>query len=380
MNYIKNLMTVLAVIMLPTVFAACGDDDDPIKPDPVAPTVNIQIGESTENSVSFSITGEHVTALYYLVTESTADIPTMEQLRSEGTKVENVSATTSVDVTVDGLKEDTRYQLSLIADGEEGTFALKSQTVSTSSYGGTVYAEATGEKYGNSNYDVTLKDAAGNSLSLDMYCNGYKYLPDGTYTVGASEGQYISTNKSHSNYTKKDGQVYGLKTGSVDVKTDMEKKTYHMDATMTLDNDSVIRWRYEGAIEGIEVFDEWNIAPVACKRVDVRAPQPGEFYLRLNDSDWTFEMVLQLFGNASDSELQAGTYTFADTNAAGTMGAKTSIDTYSLPVSGGYIKSGKAVVSKTDNNYKIEMDLTAEDGQRYVGTFEGEITNMDLKD
>lgn len=377
MNYIKNLMAAIAVILLPTVFTACGDDDDPVKPAPVPPVVNVEFGESTLTSISFSITGANTTAVYYLVTETSAGTPTMQQVRTDGTKIETISATEPTNVTIDELKENTSYTVTVIADGDGDAFSMKSSMVKTNEYTGTVYQEAMGENYGGTNYGVTLKDADGNTLSLDMYCDKNKFLPAGVYQVGASEGQRIGTNPSYSNYKKGD-KTYALKAGMVDVKVDMEAKTYRMDADMKLDNDSVISWRYEGTIDGIAIFDEWNIAPVACKRVETRDPLPGEFYFRLNDNDWTFEMVLQLFGNADDKELQPGTYTFATTNAAGTIGAKSSIDLYSQPVAGGYFKSGKAVVSKTDGKYKIEMDLATEDGQRYVGTFEGEITNMDL--
>lgn len=154
-------------------------------------------------------------------------------------------------------------------------------------------------------------------------------------------------------------------------------KEYTFEVNVLLSDSTQFKGKYEGKVSGVDIFDEWTLHPSACARRDVNDPAPGEFYLKLNDSDWTFEMVLQLFAAADATELPAGTYEWADTKAPGTIGEKTSIDAYYQPVAGGYIKSGKAVVSK-DSLYTIELDLTAEDGQRYVGTFRGDISNMDL--
>ena len=260
-------------------------------------------------------------------------------------------------------------------------------------YDGVVFNTAEGERYSNTNYNIVLKDSlSGKTLTLDMYCTGYKYLPSGTYSVKGTAGSnigkasreyaidqtgnYIGNNLRYTNY-KSDSTTMQLLGGTVEVTANVTTKEYTFEVDVLLSDSTRLKGKYEGKVSGVDIFDEWTLSPSACVRMSVNDPVPGEFYLKLNDSNWTFEMVLQLFAEASATELPAGTYEWADTKAPGTIGAKTSIDTYSLPVAGGYIKSGKAVVSK-DSLYTIAFDLTAEDGQRYVGTYTGDISNMDL--
>lgn len=245
-------------------------------------------------------------------------------------------------------------------------------------YDGVVFNGGEGTRYGNSNYCIELRDTlTGDTLSLDMYCDGYKYLPSGTYSVKATTGNYIGSNPTYT-YYKKNRVITQLLDGTVEVTANLVTKEYTFEVNVLLSDSTLFKGKFEGKVSGVDIFDEWTLTPSACTRKDVNNPAPGEFYLKLNDSGWNFEMVLQLFAAADATELPAGTYEWADTKVPGTIGEKTSIDIYyNQPVAGGYIKSGKAVVSK-DSLYTIELDLTAEDGQRYVGTFRGDISNMDL--
>ena len=62
---------------------------------------------------------------------------------------------------------------------------------------------------------------------------------------------------------------------------------------------------------------------------DVNDYVKGEFYVKMNDADWNYEMVVDFFADADAAKLPAGTYTYSAENKPGTFGAKSCLNTYS---------------------------------------------------
>lgn len=384
MNRMKNLIWLFLALSMPVCITSCGDDDEPNStPEATVdntPTVNLEAGDMTENSISFVLRAEKADSVKYVYTEKDSVAPTVAEVAQKGIKIENIAKHT---VTIDNLDESTEYVVTAVAWGKDNKNAIATLNMKTLEKPAVKLSSASGTRYSGKNYALVLTDSvSGKVLNLDMYCEDTEshYLPSGVYTVGASDGNYIGNGISYTNVTVGKEKT-ALKDGTVTVDANAETKKYTIDVNVLLADSTEYKAHYEGEIEGIKIFTEWEINPAACSRLDIDADRalPGEFYLKLNDSDWTFEMVLQFIGSETDKELAAGTYEVATTNAAGTLGAKSGIDMYSQPVSGGKFVSGKAVVTKSGSEYTITIDCKAEDGMRYIGTYKGEIENITKK-
>ena len=101
---IKNLFLVL--FALPLLFVAC-DKDNPVVDEVKDPTVAVTAGESTENSIAFTITSTDAEKVAYLVVEG-AEAPTASEVLTNGTAVE---ANKSVELTASELKAETEYTI-----------------------------------------------------------------------------------------------------------------------------------------------------------------------------------------------------------------------------------------------------------------------------
>ena len=98
----------------------------------------------------------------------------------------------------------------------------------------------------------------------------------------------------------------------------------------------------------------------------------------MNDADWN-ELGFIFICSKGAKELEEGTYNVATTNAKGTLGTGTYINDYTysdweVDIAGNPT-SGKAVVKKDGKTYTITYDFVMKSGQRYAGTFKGEITS-----
>ena len=260
----------------------------------------------------------------------------------------------------------------------------------TPEFKGTVFNAAIGEGYSSRNYSVELTDSTTKeTLALDMYCEGYKYLPSATYTIVSTPSDsiknYVSNSSVNYTYYKKDSTTAAVKvlSGTITVTSDLITKKYTIIADVIVDDSAHTNFKgmYVGEIEGknMAIFDELTITPSACKRLEIDNPVDGECYLKLNDADWNSEMAMAFVCDKNAKELTPGTYMLDSTDVAGTLRSSVSyIDYYPNYDLGGHFKSGKAEVTKSGDNYAIKFDLTTTDGQRFVGEFNGEVSGMDL--
>ena len=358
-NFLNGLLRMAAFLMaLPLLFTACSSDDDS---DPVPPTVKVQLveGSATLNSISFEISGitNADSAKYVVATDNELAAITEDQVAKNGTKV------------------------------TKGLSASAMASSPTQSYNGITFTTGEGNRYSMNNTSITLKNDEGQQLELDCYYPDAKFLPSGTYTV-VDRADYtacqIGTGRySNYSYTLSDGtkKTMLVKGGTVKVELDMASKTYSVETDLTMDGtDTPLQTRFKGEIPGFDIFDVRVLDLVGAKRVDVNNPAPGEFYITANDVDWHCEMVLQFMCDPAAEELEAGTYTVGTTNAKGTMGERTYLNDYEFSSLGGTPKSGNVVVTKDGTKYTIAYDFTMESGQRYTGTYKGEIANMDLSE
>lgn len=384
-NFLSSLLRMATFLMaLPLLFTACSSDDEPA---PVPPTVSAQVveGSATLNSLSFEISGitNADSAKYVVVKNDELANVTMDEVAKNGTKVADLSGTTRVDLT--GLQENTVYNLYVVAYGKKGLFGSATAISQTQAFNGITFTTGEGNRYSMNNTSITLKNDEGQQLELDLYYPDAKYLPSGTYTVvnraDYTDCQIEAGNYSKYSYTLSDGtkKTMLVKGGTVKLELDEEAKTYSVEADLTVDGaDTPLQTRFKGEIPGFEIFDVRVLDLVNAKRMDVNNPAPGEFYIKANEVAWQCEVTLQFMCDPDAEELEAGTYTVADTNAKGTMGTRTYLDDYKYSSLGGAPKSGSVVVTKDGSQYTIAYDFTMESGQRYTGTYKGEIADMNL--
>lgn len=378
----KTLVGAAALTVVCTGFASCSSDDD--APTPPTCTVALDEDATSMSTAGFTVTFDHADSVKYVFyPDDTPTLPTIEDIRANGIKLD--VAQKSQKVVVSGLAEDTQYTFLVVAFGEKSLFMSGACGTKTSAFPGVTFTTASATVYGNRNASVELASADGVKLNLDVYYEQFKYMRPGKYEILESTPttgdvpQYIlggANNARYTSLTAADGTSYALTGGTVDVSVDTEAKTYTMAISAKLSEGETVEARFTGAIEGIDVFDEYTLNMDAAKLVDVNDRKDGEFYLKLNDNDWNAEMTLDFQCAAGTKALQAGTYTVSADGGAGTLSTRSSIDAYSIPAQGGYFESGQAVVEVSGSNYTIKWDLTTKEGQRFVGEFKGEVSDM----
>lgn len=243
--------------------------------------------------------------------------------------------------------------------------------------------------YSGGNVNFLFQDEAGkNMIDLDFWGTPQaKYLEAGTYNVEASYLPFtIDPNYSAFMPDGPDGEREAINGGKM-VVVDNDG-VYTINIELTTAQGSNVLAHFEGELDSytskpveIKVTD---VTMSACKRLDINNPEPGEFYLKLNDSNWNYELTLDLYADETDTALPAGTYTLSrsDDHAIGTMYyQKSSIDIYDTEVSSdkrGNVRFSEATltVTKAGNTYTLVLETTLMNELKYKITYTGEIADM----
>ncbi len=243
--------------------------------------------------------------------------------------------------------------------------------------------------FGGGNVNFLFQDEAGkNMIDLDFWGTPEaKYLEAGTYNVEASY-QPFTIDPTYSAFMPDglDGEREAINGGKM-VVVDNDG-VYTINIELTTAQGSNVLAHFEGELDSytskpveIKVTD---VTMSACKRVDINNPEPGEFYLKLNDSNWNYELTLDLYADETDTALPARTYTLSrsDDHAIGTMYyQKSSIDIYDTEVSSdkrGNVRFSEATltVTKAGNTYTLVLETTLMNELKYKITYTGEIADM----
>ena len=119
-----------ALVALAAVFVGC-KSDNPNVVTPVAPTVSIEKGNETTDSISFTVTTTNAEACAYMLYEAAA--PAANDVLANGTAIEVNKA---VVVTIDELEADTQYNVAVaVRNGEKtevATYAASTTAVVSS--------------------------------------------------------------------------------------------------------------------------------------------------------------------------------------------------------------------------------------------------------
>ena len=239
-----------------------------------------------------------------------------------------------------------------------------------------VFTSLTLNPYSNGNVGITLsKDNL--ELNLDTYCGvTATYLMPGTYTVTDSGSEmYID---SYENYTY--AYVNGDKTkkvaitsGTMEVAVDTDTKVYTITVDMTLANGTAAKGKWSGVLDNYSPFKTAEL--VALNQIDIDMPQPGEFYMRGNGANWSFECVLDFITPAGSKTIPDGTYTLGDGETPGTYTSKSIINFYNPAIN---VRVTAPITVKTENGVtSIEALIESEDGMQVTLTGNVEIQYLE---
>lgn len=201
-------------------------------------------------------------------------------------------------------------------------------------------------------------------------------LSAGTYTV--TEDRRPGTFSFEKSSVEHYGPNWDSKfVGGSNVVVEKEGDNYKMTFRMELANGRILNATFEGAISGtpsfkdnVEVF-EGTINEMYYYDKELPA---GQFWIKGNNSDWTFDTRFDYVADPTAKTLPAGVYTYSESGEPGTFGSGSYVDIYD-PYRTMKMREGSTItVTLNDGVYTFEMDLTFTDDSKAKITYSGEIS------
>ena len=347
------------------------------------------------NYAVFSVEAENVAEVKYVCIKAGSRDVTAEQVMKNGTAIE------AGDVKVEGLAEETTYEVYVAAKGVNEDVVMADVLTFTTTkniieYAMSASTTASAMKYSATNYYVTFTDAVnGYKLNLDFYiAEGNEYLISGEYPLAGFNAGEISAPYTSFMFTPADTVVTTFSSGSVTVVATPNEETrevyYEVSGVLYFADENYVTLNYSGLIEGIALPEVVEGAPEGAyvfevspstsmpKRVHGSNLAVGEYYLKFYDKNWS-ELTLDLYvdpalcNNGNDG-LPAGTYTMAD----GSFDAYSNISLYN-PYFAGNFTEAELKVSVDGDNYTFVLLGTVVSGATekvvYM-SYTGEIKDM----
>lgn len=284
------------------------------------------------------------------------------------------------------LSPGTEYVIYAAVEGKNGEKVL-SEPLKATTTGELIETEefwgetASAEKYSaGANWTLTLTDAEGNTAVLDLYIDPANalYLPANEFTVADGSAPGTLSNDSRYSYLMIGGEKLAFEEGDLIVEPDPEEETenggvfYHIEGQLTAGG-RLFSLFFDGEMAGTTNPN----APVeiVCSNavlMDINDPQPGEFYVKLNDADWKYEIVFDFQASADAAYLPSNTYSMD----WGTLLPKTGLTGYNGVPTADALTECEIEVMFEDNVYTIEANAVGDNGTKFHIVYEGPIQNM----
>ncbi|MBR5770028.1 MAG: hypothetical protein IKY20_00485 [Alistipes sp.] len=280
------------------------------------------------NYAVFSLSAEYVAEVKYVCIVAGSRDVTAEQVLKNGTPVE------SGEVKVEGLKEETSYEIYVAAKGlDESVLMADALTFTTTKnivvYNLTDELTASSYSYSSTNFFLTFIDEKqGYTLNLDFYAaEDLGYLPSGEYALAGLNGGEVSSTYSRFFFNRTDTVGATFNSGSVNVVASPNQETrevyYEIDGTFYFEDGNSVVLSYEGLISGIELPEVVEGAPEGAHIFEVKESiqptrytgnsVPGEYYIKFTDNDgdeFRFDLLLDpATCDNGNAVLPTGTYT-----------------------------------------------------------------------
>lgn len=285
------------------------------------------------NYAVFSLSAEYVAEVKYVCIVAGSRDVTAEQVLKNGTAVENG------EVKVEGLKEETSYEIYVAAKGlDESVLMADALTFTTTKnivvYNLTDELIASSYSYSSTNFFLTFIDEKqGYTLNLDFYAaENLGYLPSGEYALAGMNGGEISAAYSRFFFNRTDTVGSTFSRGSVNVVASPNEETrevyYNVAGVLYFEDGNSVVLSYEGLISGIELPEVVEGAPEGAHIFEVKESiqptrytgnsEPGEYYIKFTDNDggeFRFDLLLDpATCDNGNAVLPAGTYTTVQFN------------------------------------------------------------------
>lgn len=280
------------------------------------------------NYAVFSLSAEYVAEVKYVCIVAGSRDVTAEQVLKNGTAVENG------DVKIEGLKEETSYEIYVAAKGLDESVVMADVLTFTTTKNIVVYnltdeLIASSYSYSSTNFFLTFIDEKqGYTLNLDFYAaEDLGYLPSGEYALAGMNGGEVSSAYSRFFFNRNDVTGATFNSGSVNVVASPNQETrevyYEIDGTFYFEDGNSVVLSYEGLISGIELPEVVEGAPEGAHIFEVKesiqptrytgSSVPGEYYIKFTDNDggeFRFDLLLDpATCDNGNAVLPTGTYT-----------------------------------------------------------------------
>ena len=367
-----------------------------LEPEPLPePTVTLESVEVGVSAITFRLTSTDAEEVKWIYIEKGSRDLKPEQVMQYGTQAE---ANTSVEITAEGLVDDTEYEFHAVAQNGEVMVMADPLIVKTVKYippiqNYTLQPDVASARLIKStsytNFYLTFEDTAqGYTLVIDLYTapNSF-YFPSGEYTFGPMEPGNLLIGYTSFHEDEATSRLFSEGSITVEARPNEKQLTveYAIEGSFVLENGDLLDFAYEGEIEGISLPDTGG-APegytVFVASPDTSAPKrferndevPGQYSLRFFDKDWN-ELTLDFkldpaICNEGKDPLPAGTYSIA----AGTMTNYSNVFIYS-PYQSAYFSTCEAEVSREGERYTIVVAGSDKDIKIWMN-FTGEIKDM----
>ena len=280
------------------------------------------------NYAVFSLSAEYVAEVKYVCIVAGSRDVTAEQVLKNGTAAE------SGEVKVEGLKEETSYEIYVAAKGLDESVVMADALEFTTIKNIVVYnltdeLSASSYSYSSTNFFLTFIDEKhGYTLNLDFYAaEDLGYLPSGEYALAGMNGGEISSAYSRFFFNRTDTVGSTFSRGSVSVVASPNEETrevyYNVTGVLYFADGNSVVLSYEGLISGIELPEVVEGAPEGAHIFEVKESiqptrytgnsVPGEYYIKFTDNDggeFRFDLLLDpATCDNGNAVLPTGTYT-----------------------------------------------------------------------
>ena len=280
-------------------------------------------------------------------------------LFAAGTFVVTAQAQTMTVTDTEGLM--TKFNIDYVSE-------VSFVEISNPDPGTVTFTTASARPYSSGRTDLTFTDSNGAELQLFLCgTTTAEYLEAGVYTASPTNSEWTFDTDPNWSWVTLNGNKSAITAGEMTVTLD--GNNYVISFALTLDDETEFNATYSGTLPGYSPLLE--IALSAATVVEINDPQPGEFYIRFNDTNWSVEMITDFFNAADATSLTPGVYEYSEECTPGTYGPRSSLTLYTPYSTNQY--TGPVTVEENNGVYTITMDLTLENGRKAVVSYEGEI-------
>lgn len=345
--------------------------------------MTLELGTVADESIEFTLTPVNAVKAAWVYMEDTGREVTAEQvLGCTSADAEGVQK-----LVAEPLSPATAYVIYAAVEGKDGK-AVLSEPLKATTTGTQIEIEefaavsASAECWGGTsacNWTLELTDDAGNKASFDLYVDtstSRDYIPESEFEVADGVAPGIISKGEYS-YVKIGEEKLNIEEGSLVVEPLLEESgdegvDYAIMGQLVAGG-RTFEVYYEGLVTGTRNPNSAvEVVLTAAKLLEINDPQPGEFYVKLNDTNWNYEVALDFQGPADAPYLYPNTYSLAD----GSLLSSTSISGYYGAPTTDALASCVAEVSMEGKIYTIDVTAEGTNGVKFHMVYEGEIENM----